>query len=251
MITELGHGYKIIDHKFILFYESEVFKKYYKTIDFETFKIVATNAEKEDDYASTIYFEDKNHIYLQSAFCSFCILEDVVPEDFKILDIKKGYTFSNGNYYRHSDKMPFNFTKAKYLNEYYAVADEKMYFGDTVPVENVDIESFVIPNSEEIGNLGMDKNHVFFKGKIIPNANPKTFKILETCLDGTYYLECDNAFYAKDDKQAYFVRTISDEVKIIKTKSPEDFHFKVIDERGYAFDKEYRYYMGKRTKINA
>lgn len=249
MIKELGYGYKIIDNKFVLFYDSEVFKKFYKIIDFETFQIKATNAETEDDYASTIYFEDKNNIYLQSAFCSFCILENAIPADFKILDIKKGYTFSDGNYYRHSDIMPFSYSKAKYLNDYYAIADDKLYFGDTELVENVDIKSFIIPHSELIGNLGMDKDYVFFKGKIIPNANPETFKILESCLDGTYYLECDNAFYAKDDKQAYFVRTISDEVKIIKTKNVHDFHFKVIDERGYAFDKDYNYYMGKRTKI--
>lgn len=249
MIKELGYGYKIIDNKFILFYESEVFKKFYKTIDFQTFKIIATNAETEDDYASTIYFADKNHIYLQSAFCSFCILEDAIPTDFKVINISKGYIFSNGNYYRHSDKIPFDFSKAKYLNDYYAVADNKLYFGDQILVENADIDSFTVLNPELIGNLGMDKNHVFFKGKIIPDANPKSFKIIETCLDGTYYLECDNAFYAKDDKQAYFVRTISDEVKTIKTKSLDDFHFKVINERGYAFDKEYSYYMGKRTKL--
>lgn len=249
MIKEIGHGYKIIDNKFILFYDSEVFKKLYKTIDFETFQITATNAKSEDDFASTIYFSDKNHIYLQSAFCSFCILEDAFPKDFKVIDVQKGYTFSNGNYYRHSDKMPFDYSKAKYLNDYYAAADDKLYFGDTVLVENVDLASFTIPYPELIGNLGKDKNHVFFKGKIIPDANPQTFKILETCLDGTYYLECDNAFYAKDDKQAYFVRTISDEVKIIKTKNLEDFHFKVINERGYAFDNQFSYYMGKRTKL--
>lgn len=249
MIKELGYGYKIIDNKFVLYYESEVFKKFYKTIDFDSFQILATNAETADDYASTIYFADKNYIYLQSAFCSFCILEDAIPKDFKIVDIKNGYTFSNGNYYRHSDKMPFDYSKANYLNDYYAIADEKLYFGDTVLVENVDLETFTIPHSELIGNLGKDKNHVFFKGKIIPNADPETFKILETCLDGTYYLECDNAFYAKDKKQAYFVRTISDEVKVIKTKSLDNFHFEVIEERGYAFDKEYSYYMGKRTKL--
>jgi len=249
MIKDLGYGYKIIDNEFILFYESEVFKKFYKTIDFETFQIIAVNAETEDDYASTIYFADKNHVYLQSAFCSFCVLENAIPQDFKVLDVQKGYAFSNGNYFRHSSKMPFDYSKANYLNDYYAVADDKLYFGDTVLVENVDIESFTIPHSELIGNLGMDNNYVFFKGRIIPDANPKTFKILETCLDGTYYLECDNTFYAKDDKQAYFVRTISNEVKIIKTKSLNDFHFKVIDERGYAFDKEYSYYMGKRTKL--
>ncbi|MBZ4034099.1 DKNYY domain-containing protein [Flavobacterium sp. 17A] len=249
MVKDLGQGYKIIDNKFILFYDSEVFKKFYKIIDFETFEIKATNAETEDDFASTIFFADKNHIYLQSAFCSFCILEDAIPTDFKVLDIKKGYTFSNGNYYRHNDKMLFDFSKANYLNDYYAVADDTLYFGDTILVENVDIPSFTIPNPELIGNLGMDKNHVFFKGKIIPDADPSTFRILETCLDGNYYLEFDNAFYAKDNKQAYFVRTISNEVKIIKTKSLDDFHFKVIEERGYAFDKEYSYYMGKRTKL--
>ena len=249
MDRDLGYGYKIIENEFILFYESEVFKKFYKVIDFETFQIIAANTETEDDYASIIYFTDKKHVYLQSAFCSFCILEDAVPQDFKVIDVKNGYAFSNRNYYCHSDKMPFDYSKAKYLNDYYAIVGDKLYFGDTVLVGNVDITSFKIPHSKLIGNLGMDKNHVFFKGKIISNANPKSFKILETCLDGTYYIECDNVFYAKDDKQAYFIRTISNEVKIIKTKSLDEFHFKVIDERGYAFDKEYSYYLGKRTKL--
>ncbi len=250
MIKDLGHGYKIIDNKFILCYESEVFKKFYKTIDFETFEIITTNAEYDNDgFASTIYFGDKNHVYIQSAFTSFSILENANPKDFKVIDIQKGYTFSNGNYYRHNDKMPFDLSKAKHLNDYHIRVEDQLYFGDVKRIENVDLESFVIPYPEKVENLAKDKNHVFFKGKIVLEVNPDTFKVLEGCLDGTYYLECDNTFYAKDDTYAYFIRTISDEVKVIKTKSLEDFHFKVIDERGYAFDKEYSYYMGKRTKL--
>jgi hypothetical protein len=250
MIKDLGHGYKIIDNKFILCYESEVFKKFYKTIDFETFKITATNAEYDNDgFASTIYFTDKNHVYIQSAFTAFAILEDAKPNDFKVIDIKKGYTFSNGNYYRHNDKMPFDLSKAKHLNNYHIQVEDQLYFGDVKLIENVDLESFTIPHPDLIGNLALDKNHVFFKGNIVQEANPNTFKVLEGCLDGTYYLECDNVFYAKDDKYAYYIRTINEEVKVIKTKSLNDFHFKVMDERGYAFDKEYSYYIGKRTKI--
>ena len=250
MIKDVGHGYKIIDNKFILRYDSEVFKKFYKTIDFETFKIIATNAaQNTDGFASTIYFADKDHIYLQSAFSSFTILEDANPKDFNVIDIKKGYAFSNRIYYRHNEKMPFDLSKAKHLNEYYIQIDDQLYFGDVKRVENVDLKSFKIPYPELIGNLALDKAHVFFKGTIISEADPETFKVLESCLDGTYYLECDNAFYAKDKKYAYFIRTISDEVKVIKTKSLNDFHFKVIEERGYAFDKEYSYYMGKRTKL--
>ncbi|WJS93983.1 DKNYY domain-containing protein [Flavobacterium johnsoniae] len=250
MIKDLGQGYKIIDNKFILRYDNEVFKKFYKIIDFETFKITATNAEFDNDgFASTVYFEDKKHIYLESAFTSFCILENAKPDDFKIVDIQKGYTFSNGNYYRHNDKMPFDLSKAKHLNDYHIQVEDQLYFGDVILIENVDLESFKIPYPDLIQNLAIDKNHVFFKGKIIPKANAQTFKILEGCLDGTYYLECDNAFYAKDDKYAYFIRTINNEVKVIKSKSLNDFHFKVIDERGYAFDNEYSYYIGKRTKL--
>ena len=250
MIKDLGHGYKIIDNKFILCYDSEVFKKFYKTIDFETFEIIATNAEFDNDgFASTIYFADKNHVYIQSAFTAFSIIEDAKPDDFKVIDIQKGYTFSNGNYYRHDDKMHFDLSKAKHLNNYHIQVEDQLYFGDVKRIENVDLESFAIPHPELIENLAMDKNHVFFKGEIIPEADPKTFKILDGCLDGIYYLECDNDFYAKDNKQAYFIRTISREVKVIKSKSLNDFHFKVMDERGYAFDKEYSYYMGKRTKL--
>jgi hypothetical protein len=250
MIKDLGHGYKIIDNKFILCYDSEVFKKFYKTIDFETFKIAATNEEHDrDGFASTIYFTDQNHVYIQSAFTSFTIIEEAKPDNFKVIDSKKGYAFSNGNYFRHDDKMPFDLSKGKHLNAYHIQVDDQLYFGDVRLIENVDLKSFVIPYPELIENLAQDKDHVFFKGKIVPEANPKTFKVLEGCLDGTYYLECDNAFYAKDDQYAYFIRTISDEVKVIKTKSLNDFYFKVIDERGYAFDKEYSYYMGKRTKL--
>lgn len=71
---------------------------------------------------------------------------------------------------------------------------------------------------------------------------------MDACIVGSY-LECDNEFYAKDDKQAYFIKTICDEVKIIKTKSTGDFQFKVVNGRGYAFDNQYRYYMGKRSKL--
>lgn len=250
MIKDLGYGYKIIDNKFILRYDSEVFKKFYKIIDFQTFKIAATNAEFDNDgFASTVYFEDKNRIYIESAFTSFCVLENAMPEDFKVIDIQKGYSFSNGNYFRHNDKMPFDLSKAKHLNNYHIQVEDQLFFGDLKLIDNVDLDSFVIPHPERIENLAMDKNHVFFKGEIISEADPKTFKILDGCLNGTYYLECDNAFYAKDNKQAYFIRTISSEVKVIKSKSLNDFHFKIIDERGYAFDKEYSYYMGKRTKL--
>ncbi|KFF03471.1 DKNYY domain-containing protein [Flavobacterium reichenbachii] len=250
MIKDLGHGYKIIDNKFILCYDSEVFKKFYKTIDFESFSIIASNAaQNTDGFASTIYFADKKHIYIQSAFSSFTIVEDAKPNDFNVVDIKKGYTFSNGTYYRHNEKMPFDLSKAKHLNGYYIQVENQLYFGDVKRVENVDLKSFKIPYPELIGNLALDKEHVFFKGNIISEADPQTFEVLEACLDGTYYLECDNTFYAKDKKYAYFIRTISDEVKVIKTKSIHDFYFKVIEERGYAFDQEYRYYMGKRTKL--
>lgn len=40
MIKELGYGYQIVDNKYIFCYDKEVFKKFYKVIDYETFQIV-------------------------------------------------------------------------------------------------------------------------------------------------------------------------------------------------------------------
>ncbi|MFB9076558.1 DKNYY domain-containing protein [Flavobacterium procerum] len=243
MIKDLGHHFKIIDNKMILQFDNEVFRKYYKVIDFESFELLQSNDSTHH------YFKDKTNVYISSYMCGFAVLENADPASFRILDFEKGFTADDSNYFYFDERLPYDFSKAVILNNHYIKANQKIYSGYTNEIIGVDIESFGIPHPDLIENISKDKNHVYFRNKIIEDADPSSFHFLENCVNNQeYYQECDNAFYAVDANFAWFIRTIAKEVKKIKSKSLSSFHFKVIDEQGYAFDNEYQYYFGKKTK---
>ncbi|WP_299610348.1 DKNYY domain-containing protein [uncultured Aquimarina sp.] len=249
---KLGYGYSK-DKKQIYYYNTEYFKKYYKEIDFETFHIVERHAEKNPysvggEYKETIYFADKNNVYVNSYLCPFSIIEGISPKDLKLIDISKGYATDGANDYVFDQKLPYKIKNTKPINAVYLIANDIIYFGNTSPLE-CDAKSFELVH-EAVLNIAKDKNHVFYKDQIIEGADPKTFQFLDACIlpNKEYYQECDIDFYAKDSKQAYFISTPF-MTKIIKTKSLHNFRFEVIDGRGYAFDDIYRYDRGKRKKI--
>jgi len=93
------------------------------------------------------------------------------------------------------------------------------------------------------------KNYVYYKNEVIKGADSLTFAFLENCLSDKipYYLNSDIGFYAKDKKKTYFISTPF-MAKVIKTKSLKEFRFQVIDEKGYAFDAQYKYERGKIKK---
>jgi hypothetical protein len=116
-------------------------------------------------------------------------------------------------------------------------------------MHEADIQSFEVLQSEQVGNVAKDKNYVYFRDNIVDGADPGSFHFLEECFSGEYYRECDHTYYAKDKNHAYYVDSIDKAFKVIKTKSADQFHFKVIDELGYAFDGKYRYLFGKRKPV--
>lgn len=52
----LNHNFVVVDDAFIFHFDDEVYKKFYKTIDFPTFEIIQSNG------STYHYFRDKNHV---------------------------------------------------------------------------------------------------------------------------------------------------------------------------------------------
>ena len=243
--TKLGEGFAKRG-KEITFYNEKKFSKLYKTIDFETFELI------ESHKTSTNYFKDKNHVYIDSYMNrDFVILEDADPKDFKILNMNKGYATSGETDYWYGIKIPFRLTDAVFYDgDNYQKVGNQIYFSFLNQVD-CDVATFeIVDKREHYKTVFKDKNHVYWRGKILEGANPKTFRFLENCINNAlrpYYYNCDIHYYAKDDQCAYFVDSVN-MIKKIKTKDLDGFDFKVVDDRGIAFDKNYEYYCGKRKK---
>jgi DKNYY family len=221
----------------ILKYNNLCFEKLKKTIDLDTFELVVSNDN------STHYFKDKSNVYLKY-YNQESVLEGANPDNFKVLDIEKGLSTDTLRYYYYEKIIPFDLSKATILNDFYTLAEGKVFFCFQ-ETEGADADSFTVLRE----NLGKDKNHVYFKGQIVLGADAETFNLLEGCINSEYYEEMSYTFYAKDKLTAFYINTTSKAVKSIKSKSLSEFKFEIIDERGFCFDNEYRYYFGKRSKL--
>ncbi|MFM2424106.1 MAG: hypothetical protein RLZZ70_495 [Candidatus Parcubacteria bacterium] len=178
------------------------------------------------------------------------------PKTFEIIP-ELGYEFSqSGNtfFYRHS-KIAFDPRNAVTYRDIhysqdslYTRVDTNVYFNYSEKMPKVDTATFTVLSS----NVAKDKNHVYFRTKIINEADAPTFVILSECLQAQYYVNWEVCFYAKDKTYAYWVNTTSQHIKIIKTKSLDSFTFFVDEKRdnyGFAKDLEYEYNAGKRKKL--
>ena len=239
----LNHGFFIIDNKFILHFDREVYRKFYPVIDFASFEIIESNG------STFHYFRDKNRVYIESYMNAFAVLPDAAPVDFKILDFERGRSTAGGNYYLFDKKLPHSFEDYQVLSHYYQLAAGTVYFNYLHAMHEADIPSFEVLQGEKVGNVAKDKNHVYFRDQIVDSADPGSFHFLEECFSGEYYRECDHTYYAKDKHQAYYVDTIARAFKAIRTKNVDQFHFKVIDELGYAFDGKNNYLFGKKVPL--
>jgi hypothetical protein len=240
---KIGHHFSIIDNAFILHFDQEVYKDFYNTIDFPSFEIIESNG------STFHYFKDKNNVYLKSYMNPFGILEDADPLDFEILDFKTGQATSNGYDYIFDNKLPYRLTNVEQLPGLYQKVNDQLYFSFYQAMKGIDLDSFEVLLGDHVGNVAKDKNHVYFRHEVVPEADPATFHFLEECFSGEYYKECDHTFYAVDKHHAYYIDTIARNFKVIKSKSLDCFRFEIHDKLGYALDKNYRYLFGKRTKI--
>ena len=243
---KLGEGFAKRENE-ITFYNERKFSKLYKIIDFETFELIQSYK------ATTNYFKDKNNVYIDSYMNKdLQILENANPKDFKILDIENGYSTSGKADYWYDVKIPFRLKDAdNFEGSFYQKVGNQVFFSFTNKLD-CDVATFeIVDKREQHKTVFKDKNHIYHKGKILEDANPKTFHFIENCINETlrpYYSNCDIHYYAKDDQYAYFVDSVN-AIKTIRTKDLDGFDFKVVDGKGIAFDKEYEYHRGIRKKV--
>lgn len=225
-------------------FEGVEFQQYRHLIDVQTFEVIL-----EDD-VTHCYFKDAHHVYIQSYRCPFTILEGADPNSFEVMDVSKGFSCDKDHLYYFDSLLPYRMENLKLLNEHYALADGCLYAGYTQLIEGADVDSFVIPEPNLVSNVAKDKNHVYFRNRVVEGADPESFYFLSQCVEVSrpYYYNCDIDFYAKDNASAYFVKTISKAFKHIRPKNIADFRFEVIDEQGYGYDGKDYYYQGKKVK---
>jgi hypothetical protein len=241
---QLGHGFCIIDNSFILHFDSEVYKKFYTIIDFASFEIIKSNG------STFHYFKDKKHVYLESYMNAFTILPGANPADFKITDFATGFSNSGNHDYIFDTLLPYSLKDYTILSEYYQSVGDKIYFNYYTEVPQADRKSFQVLKGDTVKNVAKDNNHVYFREKIVADADAVSFELLEECFTATYYRECDHTYYAKDKNYAFYIDTIAKDFKKIKTKTLDQLHFKVMNELGYAIDGKYQYLFGKRKPLS-
>jgi hypothetical protein len=244
------------DRKGLYLNNSKVYSKMYDQIDFPTLKVLEVELkpynEGPDNHGfeeENIYFVDKNHVYVNSYMCEFSIVSGANPNTFQVTDVAKGFGTDGDRDFWYSDVLPYRLRDAETINDQYVRVNNRIYCGYLTQVE-CDTDTFEIIHPR-VSNIARDKNHVFFKNDIIEGADAATFQFLEACVaqDRPYYSDGDIDFYATDNKRAYFVSTPF-LIKPINTKSLANFHFKIIDDEGFAFDDQYVYTRGRRKKRN-
>ena len=222
--------------KIIFQYDNPCFQKLKKHIDIETFDLVLSNENNAH------YFKDKSSVYFKS-YSSEYLIGGADPNTFAVIDIEKGLSKDKWHHYYFEKAIPFNFSKAKMLNDYYCIAENKVFFCFE-EVFSADSKSFKSVHE----NVGKDKNNVYFRKEKVLGADANTFNVLDGCVGEKNYEGKDYTFYAKDKLMAYFIDTTTKIFKLIKSKSLNDLKFEVINGKGICVDKEDRYYFGKKIK---
>ncbi|WP_350293953.1 DKNYY domain-containing protein [uncultured Croceitalea sp.] len=83
------------------------------------------------------------------------------------------------------------------LNEHVICIDNLVVFkGEEFKYKEVDSETFEFLESNYLMKYSYDKNNVYFEGKIIANANPQAFRVL------------DNSFFAVGEKYVFYKEEI-------------------------------------------
>lgn len=172
-------------------------------IDAATFSLV-----KDGVYTDEIYYKDKHYIYVGER--KSCLNKlDIDTKSFEKInscyfkDSRNVYFVSRGqsaNYFLNSeaDISYFSFDSAKQNTHpltdcnYILVGEDLFYRGEKInaKVELNSLEAITIYDRPDEYYI-KDKNHVFYKGEIVKEANPEKMTWLDS---GPYFISGDNVF---------------------------------------------------------
>ncbi len=117
------------------------------------------------------YWQDKNNVYLLQFGGTDCKIENADPKTFKVI---KDYLWAQDKsnvYYRFDKLQDVNPVKFVAIDEEWG-KDDKYYYFNNLRVDSLDYQTAEIVSPYYI----KDKNSVFFREKVVKDANPKTFK---------------------------------------------------------------------------
>ena len=168
-----------------------IFYKSFKidTVDKNSFKLISH---------SSSYSKDKNQVYFKER-----VVAKADPKTFKKIknDFYKdaNHVYIRGHIIINADPKSFQVISYMYQK------DNNTVFVMSKPT-NIDVNTFkvltkIYSNKEQFSLYAIDKNHVYFQGKIIVKADPKTFKVVEKktsekdydAYDKNYYFHFGNA----------------------------------------------------------
>lgn len=235
MEKDFGHGFRLIDRN-IYRYDSETFKNLKRVIDYGSFMLVEAYEDK------TYYFKDKNRVYVTSYMCTPSVIETAKPSAFIVIDAEKGIGYDGVNYYWYNKILPYDYSKAESYNEHYLREGQKVFF-ITEYVDGADADSFSIIWQ----NIGRDKDSLFFRGKIQPDIDVDSFKMVPGCFD-SFHLDQSHTYYAADKNNVYFINTIAKNFKKLHRVKPSDFSVRINGDRLYGIKGDDIYYFGIKKK---
>lgn len=126
------------------------------------------------------FWKDKNNVYYLNHGLQNCIVKFADPKTFEVFSIDEWAKDKNSIYHKVSKSEVYNLKSFTPINENWG-KDNKYYYWKTKRLDSLDYESAEIVNTyfrNEQGKISYyikDKNHVYFKNKIVNEANPKTF----------------------------------------------------------------------------
>ena len=146
-------------------------------------------------FSGNVYMKDKNNVYFSA--------NGVEIKNLKMADVNTFKVTGNGFAEDKNNKY--------YNGEITSIDKSHKVFGETPYLT--------------------DDNHVYYKGEIINNADPKSFEIFDAYLSG-------NGFYAKDRSHVYF------ENNLISEADPSTF----VILGSYGKDKNFVFFKGKKIE---
>lgn len=153
------------------------------------------------EIVENVYYTGKTELDTHESFLQREARLDSIVQSFRFIPIKPQVTLSqppvDGQYLSTEPKLNWANLSTENTNfgSSYMYDGAYVYFGSNNPVaiQTADPDSFVVLNSyTEKNNYGLDKFHVYYAGKIIPGADPKTF------------VSIDHISYTKDKNNAYY-----------------------------------------------
>lgn len=129
-------------------------------------------------------------------------------------------------------RLVFNAIRGISSEGYYIGKESVYYYGSKIP----DSDAKTFETLDKLGRYARDNNHVFFSGKPIISADPKTFSLITNTKTG------GSSSYSKDTHNVFYTN------KIIKGADPSSF---VIDDINIVHDKNHLYFFDLPTLPSA